>query len=121
MAILKELGAPESLQIIVEGESLLNDGSALVLFTLGKNLCQANEGGREAGRNEARKSRRGRREEVEHLGPLSSWELNRCSLEMINSAFSTLGKIACVASERGREGGREREGELASCLAAAIN
>jgi CPA1 family monovalent cation:H+ antiporter len=46
MAILKELGAPESLQIIVEGESLLNDGSALVLFTLGK----AKEGGRKGGR-----------------------------------------------------------------------
>jgi len=50
MAILKELGAPESLQIIVEGESLLNDGSALVLFTLGKNICVAREGGGEGGR-----------------------------------------------------------------------
>ena len=38
MAILKELGAPESLQIIVEGESLLNDGSALVLFTLARSI-----------------------------------------------------------------------------------
>lgn len=38
MAILKELGAPESLQLIVEGESLLNDGSALVLFTLARRM-----------------------------------------------------------------------------------
>lgn len=38
MAIMKELGAPESLQLIVEGESLLNDGSALVLFTLARGM-----------------------------------------------------------------------------------
>jgi len=43
MAILKELGAPESLQIIVEGESLLNDGSALVLFTLARGMVLSGE------------------------------------------------------------------------------
>eukprot|EP00658_Telonema_sp_P-2_P062379 TRINITY_DN5103_c0_g2_i5.p1 TRINITY_DN5103_c0_g2~~TRINITY_DN5103_c0_g2_i5.p1 ORF type:complete len:720 (+),score=185.09 TRINITY_DN5103_c0_g2_i5:277-2436(+) len=33
-ALLKELGAPESLATIIEGESLFNDGTAFVLFLL---------------------------------------------------------------------------------------
>ncbi len=32
IALFKELGAPKRLTILVEGESLLNDGTALVLF-----------------------------------------------------------------------------------------
>lgn len=34
VALFKSLGAPKRLLILVEGESLLNDGSAVVLFTL---------------------------------------------------------------------------------------
>ncbi len=34
VALFKTLGAPKRLLILVEGESLLNDGSAVVLFTL---------------------------------------------------------------------------------------
>lgn len=33
-AVLKELGAPESLATVIEGESLLNDGTAFVLFSV---------------------------------------------------------------------------------------
>jgi len=33
-ALLKELGAPESLATVIEGESLFNDGVAFVLFTI---------------------------------------------------------------------------------------
>ena len=32
VALLGELGAPESLGVLVEGESLINDGSAFVAF-----------------------------------------------------------------------------------------
>ena len=32
VAILKELGIDESLSILIEGESLLNDGTAIVLY-----------------------------------------------------------------------------------------
>jgi NhaP-type Na+/H+ or K+/H+ antiporter len=34
VGLLKELGAPEQLGVLIEGESLLNDGSAIVLFTI---------------------------------------------------------------------------------------
>jgi CPA1 family monovalent cation:H+ antiporter len=34
VAIFKELGAPKRLSILVEGESLLNDGTGIVFFTL---------------------------------------------------------------------------------------
>jgi CPA1 family monovalent cation:H+ antiporter len=34
VALFKSLGAPKRLAVIVEGESLLNDGTAVVLFTL---------------------------------------------------------------------------------------
>ena len=33
VSLLKDLGAPKTLGTIIEGESLLNDGSAVVLFT----------------------------------------------------------------------------------------
>ena len=36
VALLKELGAPEELATTIEGESLLNDGSAFVLFVVFK-------------------------------------------------------------------------------------
>jgi len=32
VSILKELGAPPSLSTLIEGESLLNDGTGIVLF-----------------------------------------------------------------------------------------
>jgi NhaP-type Na+/H+ or K+/H+ antiporter len=34
VAILKELGVPESLSILIDGESLLNDGFAIVLYSI---------------------------------------------------------------------------------------
>eukprot|EP00754_Rhynchopus_humris_P001585 Rhum_TRINITY_DN10919_c0_g1::Rhum_TRINITY_DN10919_c0_g1_i1::g.41331::m.41331 len=34
VALLKEIGAPESISVLIEGESLLNDGTAIVLFNL---------------------------------------------------------------------------------------
>lgn len=34
VAMLKELGAPKSLSTLIEGESLLNDGTAIVVFTV---------------------------------------------------------------------------------------
>jgi len=34
VALFKSLGAPKRLSVVVEGESLLNDGTAVVLFTL---------------------------------------------------------------------------------------
>ena len=37
VALLKDLGAPKTLGTLIEGESLLNDGSAIVLYTWVKN------------------------------------------------------------------------------------
>jgi NhaP-type Na+/H+ or K+/H+ antiporter len=34
VGLLKELGAPEQLSVLIEGESLLNDGTAVVIFTI---------------------------------------------------------------------------------------
>ena len=34
VAILKELGIAESLSMLIEGESLLNDGTAIVVFSI---------------------------------------------------------------------------------------
>lgn len=34
VALFKSLGAPQRLTVLVEGESLLNDGTAVVFFTL---------------------------------------------------------------------------------------
>ncbi|KNC55217.1 cyclic nucleotide-binding protein [Thecamonas trahens ATCC 50062] len=39
VAALKELGAPATLSTLIEGESLLNDGSAFVLFLLFKDMA----------------------------------------------------------------------------------
>lgn len=41
VASLKDLGAPEKLTTIIEGESLLNDGSAFVMFLVFKDLVVA--------------------------------------------------------------------------------
>ena len=40
MAVLRELGAPPRLSMLVEGESLLNDGSAVMLFLIFKELVE---------------------------------------------------------------------------------
>ncbi len=39
VALFKELGAPKRLTILVEGESLLNDGTGIVFFTLSLSLA----------------------------------------------------------------------------------
>jgi len=39
VSVLKELGASPKLTMIVSGESLMNDGTAIVLFTLFLNMC----------------------------------------------------------------------------------
>jgi CPA1 family monovalent cation:H+ antiporter len=39
VALFKELGAPKRLSILVEGESLLNDGTGIVFFTLSLSLA----------------------------------------------------------------------------------
>lgn len=39
LALFKKLGAPERLTVIIEGESLLNDGTAVVLFTILLNIA----------------------------------------------------------------------------------
>ena len=36
VALLRELGAPLSLSLLIEGESLLNDGTAMVVFLVFK-------------------------------------------------------------------------------------
>merc|ERR1719230_2470916 len=43
VAALHELGAPEKLASIIDGESLLNDGSAMVMFTVFLNGLQGAE------------------------------------------------------------------------------
>lgn len=40
---LHELGAPAALSTVIEGESLLNDGSAMVLFSIFSNMGFHNE------------------------------------------------------------------------------
>ena len=40
VAVLRELGAPPRLSMLVEGESLLNDGSAVMLFLIFKELVE---------------------------------------------------------------------------------
>ena len=39
VAVLKTLGAPKKLASLIEGESLLNDGSAFVLFLIFKDMA----------------------------------------------------------------------------------
>lgn len=38
VALLKELGAPLKFNVLIEGESLLNDGTAMVFFQVFLNL-----------------------------------------------------------------------------------
>jgi NhaP-type Na+/H+ or K+/H+ antiporter len=40
VSLLKELGAPKQLATMIEGESLLNDGTAYVVFLIAKDLLQ---------------------------------------------------------------------------------
>merc|ERR1719359_1626160 len=49
VSILKELGVPEKLTMCVSGESLLNDGTAIVLFNLFKALSLGEEELRQIG------------------------------------------------------------------------
>merc|ERR1719199_188429 len=43
VALLKELGAPPTLTVQIQGESLLNDGTAIVLFQLSYAMLQGKE------------------------------------------------------------------------------
>lgn len=43
VAVLKTLGAPKKLASLIEGESLLNDGSAFVLFLIFKDMAAGHE------------------------------------------------------------------------------
>ncbi|MDH5491560.1 MAG: cation:proton antiporter [Myxococcales bacterium] len=45
VAVLKEAGAPKSLALLIEGESLLNDGTAIVVFGVLLGLLTAASGG----------------------------------------------------------------------------
>lgn len=38
VALLKELGASKTLSMLIEGESLLNDGTAMVVFLIMKDI-----------------------------------------------------------------------------------
>jgi len=40
LSLLKEAGAPKKFSSLIEGESLLNDGSCMVLFTISLELCR---------------------------------------------------------------------------------
>jgi len=44
VAILKDLGVTESLSILIDGESLLNDGLAIVLYSIFSRLVLDEEG-----------------------------------------------------------------------------
>ena len=43
VAVLKTLGAPKKLASLIEGESLLNDGSAFVLFLIFKDMAAGHD------------------------------------------------------------------------------
>ncbi|KAJ9470075.1 Sodium/hydrogen exchanger 7 [Diplonema papillatum] len=43
VALLKELGAPDTIAMLIEGESLLNDGTAIVLFNILKDSVAGGE------------------------------------------------------------------------------
>jgi solute carrier family 9 (sodium/hydrogen exchanger), member 10/11 len=45
VALLKELGASKKLATLIEGESLLNDGTAMVIFMIATKLAQGEEMG----------------------------------------------------------------------------
>lgn len=40
LALLKEIGAPKKFNSLIEGESLLNDGSCMVLFTIAAEIIK---------------------------------------------------------------------------------
>jgi len=40
LALLKESGAPKKFNSLIEGESLLNDGTCMILFTISLELCK---------------------------------------------------------------------------------
>lgn len=40
LALLKEAGAPKKFSSLIEGESLLNDGTCMILFTISLELCK---------------------------------------------------------------------------------
>lgn len=40
LALLKEAGAPKRFSSLIEGESLLNDGTCMILFTISLELCK---------------------------------------------------------------------------------
>lgn len=40
VSLLKELGTPSKFNILLEGESLLNDGVAIVLYAVFMNICK---------------------------------------------------------------------------------
>ena len=40
VSLLKELGTPSKFNILLEGESLLNDGIAIVLYTVFMKICK---------------------------------------------------------------------------------
>jgi NhaP-type Na+/H+ or K+/H+ antiporter len=43
VALLKELGASKKLSTLIEGESLLNDGTAMVIFMIATKLAEGEE------------------------------------------------------------------------------
>ena len=45
VALLKELGVAKDLSTLIEGESLLNDGTAMVVFLVLLEILEANESG----------------------------------------------------------------------------
>lgn len=45
VALFRQLGAPRRLRILIEGESLLNDGTSIVIFILALQLIQGELGG----------------------------------------------------------------------------
>ena len=48
VALLKELGVAKDLSTLIEGESLLNDGTAMVVFLVLLEILEANESGEHA-------------------------------------------------------------------------
>ena len=48
ISLLKELGVAKDLSTLIEGESLLNDGTAMVVFLVLLEILEANESGEHA-------------------------------------------------------------------------
>jgi NhaP-type Na+/H+ or K+/H+ antiporter len=45
--LLKEVGAPKKLNSLIEGESLFNDGTCMVLFEIASEMVKATRNGGE--------------------------------------------------------------------------